>query len=46
MIKENYKYLFRIIILPVRGIFMRMILFYQKYLSKKKKHKNEKENSL
>ena len=35
MIKENYKYLFRIIILPVRGIFMRMILFYQKYLSKK-----------
>ena len=34
LFRENYKYLFRITILPVRGLFMRMILFYQKHLSK------------
>lgn len=34
LFRENYKYLFRITILPFRGLFMRMILFYQKHLSK------------
>ncbi len=34
LFRENYKYLFRMIILPVRGVFMRMILFYQRHLSK------------
>ena len=34
LFRENYRYLFRVFILPVRGVFMKMILFYQRHLSK------------